>query len=606
MPQASPAASRRPLIVLGSIVLAVACLYWAKAVFIPVALALLLTFLLSPVVGALQRFHIGRIPSVILVVVLASSVLGGIGWTINHQITTLADELPKYRHNIRRKIAEFRGAKRDTSLDKVQTTVKEVMGEIQKDDTPAKGASKPISVVVETPSFLSDIPSLLKSLASVGLVTVLVIFMLIERQELRDRLIRLIGYGRLATTTKALDEAGERVSRYLFTQSGLNGGFGLAVGLGLFLIGVPYAVLWGFLAAALRFIPYVGAWLAASLPALLSLAVFKGWTQPLLVIGLIVILELSIYLILEPWLYGQSAGVSTVALLVAVAFWAWLWGPIGIILATPLTVCLVVLGKYIPHMEFFSVLMGDEPAMEPDLRYYQRLLARDEDEATGIVGEYMKTHSMEEVYDGVLLPALSYAKRDRALDNLTEDGERFILQAMRETVEDVVPEAPAEQKDMAFFPRVRILGVPARDEADELALIMFRQLLDPTRCEVELATANALSSEVVSLVAQKNPALVCIGALSPGGLAQTRYLAKGLRAHCPNVKIVIGRWGLPGDRQESLDLVRSLAADHVGTTLLETRAQVMQVVQLLTPRIPASSDSGGGRSLLQASSVQGA
>jgi len=225
----------------------------------------------------------------------------------------------------------------------------------------------------------------------------------------------------LTTTTKALDEAGERISRYLLMQSIINGSFGVAVGLGLFLIGVPYALLWGFLAAVLRFIPYVGPGLATILPSALSVAIFPGWWQPVLVIGLIALLELMNFMVLEPWLYGQSAGVSQVALLVAVAFWTWLWGPVGLLLATPLTVCLSVLSKYIPPLDFINTLMGDEPVLDVPTRYYQRLLARDDDEAAEIVERYGQTHAPEDVYEDIMVPALTAAKRDRALGTMTPE-----------------------------------------------------------------------------------------------------------------------------------------------------------------------------------------
>ena len=270
--------------------------------------------------------------------------------------------------------------------------------EIQKKDEPARVKEKPRQVVVkaEESSTFWPIPlavgPMVERFASAGLVIVLVIFMLIQREDLRNRLIRLVGYGRLTFTTRALEEAGQRISRYLLMQTIINSSFGLAVGLALYLIGVPYAVLWGFLAAVLRFIPYVGPFAAAIMPSALSLAVFEGWLWPILVVGIFVALELICNMVLEPLLYAESAGVSGVGLLVAVAFWTWLWGPVGLVLATPLTVCVVVLGKYVPGMDFIGVLMSDQPAMESNISYYQRLLAMDQAEAAEIVEEHLKTH----------------------------------------------------------------------------------------------------------------------------------------------------------------------------------------------------------------------
>ena len=351
------------LIAFGSFVLIIACLYWAQAVLIPIALAIMLTFLLSPVAGALERIGLGRLPSVIIIVVVTFSLLATIGWVVTIEFTSLGNELPKYTGNIRQKISDVRGAGKGGTLENVQKAIDEVKDEIQKKEEPVRVQEKPREVVVKAAesSTFWPIPlasaAMLEPLAAAGLVIVLVVFMLIQREDLRNRLIRLVGYGRLTFTTRALEEAGQRISHYLLMQTIINSSFGLAVGLALYLIGVPYAVLWGFFAAVLRFIPYVGPFAAAIMPSALSLAVFEGWLWPILVVGIFVALELSCNMVLEPLLYSESAGVSGVGLLVAVAFWTWLWGPVGLVLATPLTVCVVVLGKYVPGMDFIGVLI---------------------------------------------------------------------------------------------------------------------------------------------------------------------------------------------------------------------------------------------------------
>ena len=578
------------LSVLGSIVLVVASLYWAQAVLIPVALAILLTFLLNPIVAILQSNGLGRAPAAVLVVVLVSVIVLAAGWVTASQMSSLAYELPKYQDNIQQKIADFRHARKGGALEKVQDAVETVTSELKRDTPPRTALKEPVAVVVEPASLLSRAPSMLELLAHASLVFVLVIFMLIERGTLLDRLIRLVGYSRVTVTTKALEEAGQRISRYLVMQSIINGSYGCAVGLGLLLIGLPYALLWGFLAAFLRFIPYVGPTLAALLPMALSLAVFMGWMKPLLVGGLFLILELATNLVLEPLLYGRSAGVSQVALLVAIAFWTWLWGPIGLLLATPLTVCLGVLGKHVPQLAFLGVLVNDETVTELN-RYYQRLVARDQDGAAEIVEGHLKTQPLGAVYDEVLVPALCYAKQDRRQDSLTEDEAQFIVRATREVVEDLdtrplqtAPPAidaaavPADEDAAAPLPKTLILGCPARDEVDELALLMFRQLLDPARYEVELTKAQMVTSELVALVARTSPALICIGAVPPGGLAQARYRCKRLRARFPDLKIVVGRWGFKENAEETLAQLRADGIDYVGTSLLETRDQVMRLV----------------------------
>jgi len=585
------------LIAVATFLLIIASLYWAQAVLIPVALAILLTFLLSPVAGALERIALGRLPSVILIVVVTFSLLGGIGWIVALQFESLANELPTYRKNIRQKIADIRDAGKGGALEKVQKTADDVKEEFQKNNDPARVQEKPREVVVkaEESSTFWPIPlalgPMVERFAGAGLVIVLVVFMLIQREDLRNRLIRLVGYGRLTFTTRALEEAGQRISRYLLMQTIINSSFGLAVGLALYLIGVPYAMLWGFFAAVLRFIPYVGPFAAAIMPGALSLAVFEGWLWPILVVGIFVALELICNMVLEPLLYAESAGVSEVGLLVAVAFWTWLWGPVGLVLATPLTVCVVVLGKYVPRMDFIGVLISDQPAMESNISYYQRLLAMDQAEAAEIVEEHLKTHPQEQLFDGVLIPALNYTRRDRELGRLTEDGEQFVFRATREILEDLnslKPQSSSELSDSAkttttngnslvILPKVPILGCPAQDEADELALLMFRQLLDSSRYEVEIISDAMVTAEVVARIGEKGPAMICIAALPPGGLAQTRYLCKRLRARFPNLKIVVGRWGVGSEDSNSILIA---GADRVGTTMIETREQMIQLSQI--------------------------
>jgi predicted PurR-regulated permease PerM len=585
------------------VALVVAGLYWLQGVLIPLALTVLLTFLLSPVVGTLQRRGLGRVPAVLVTVALALSVLGGVGYALTRQLVTLADELPRYSLNIHRRIADLREVGKGGSVEKLQKTVEDVVGEIQKTEKAGVTRQKPVAVVLEPPSILAHLPTLLQGLGTAGVVTVLMIFMLLERRELRDRMILLIGYRRMTATTKALDEAGARISRYLLVQSIINGSLGVAVGLGLFLIGVPYAVIWGSLAAALRFIPYVGAVVAVLLPLALSLAVFPGWLEPALVVGLFLALELLTSMMVEPLLYGQSAGVSQVALLIAVIFWTWVWGPVGLVLATPLTVCLIVLGKHLPALSFIVVLMGDQPVIEAKSRYYQRLLARDQDEAADIVEAYVNANGRESVYDTVLLPALYYAKQDRDRGLLSEGDAQFVEQATREILDVLAHDTPAlSEKDTGDLfvsdpsagTMVRIVGCPARDAADALALEMVRQLLDPARGRIEVVGASMLTAEVVAWVDRHRPALLCIGAVAPGGLSQTRHLCKRLRSQFPELKIVVGRWGLHDEKATESQQLLAAGADYVETTVLDaqrTLARVGLTLERPAPESPATPAS---------------
>jgi predicted PurR-regulated permease PerM len=600
---------RPSLTIAAGLVLLVACLYWAQAVLIPVALAILLTFLLSPLADALQKRGLGRIPSVVLVILLTFCVLTTIGWIAGSQMTTLASELPNYRDNIMQKIRDLRRMGKGGALEKVQETVDEVKDEMNRGEPTS--ARKPLPVVIQPDRWRSlYVGPLVQPLASATLVFGLVIFMLAQREELRNRLIRVVGYGNLAVTTKALEDAGQRISRYLLMQITINSCFGLIVSIALFLIGLPYAFLWGLLAIPLLFIPVVGFWAATALPTVLSLAVFKHWWWPLAIIGLFFVLKTVINMFLEPLLYGKSVGVSPVPLLVMIAFWTWLWGPIGLIVATPLTVCLVVFAKHVPQLEFVRVLLSDEPVMEPNIRYYQRLLAMDQDEAATIVQDYLKNHPGEQLYDELLLPALSRAKKDRLRGNLVEGEERFVYHATREILDDLANSerqfknrSPLPSGEESL-PKLRILGCPAHDDADEVGLMMLRQVLDSKGYELEIISAEALTSEVISRVAASNTPLICIVALPPGGLVQARYLCKRLRALSSPLKIIVGRWGLSGESEESRNSLHSAGADQVGSSLLQTRDQILNLGQLLSGTVTSSAGDPGGLSLSRAQQKQ--
>ena len=598
------------LILTGTVVgmVAITCLYWAQTVFIPVALAVFLTFLLAPLITVLQRRGLRRLPSVVLVVMLAGTLLGGVVWLVTAQVTSLAGEVPKYTENIKGKVKSLRHLGQGSVTSRLEKMIQDITGEWnlptesqegEDGEKPAVAASpKPTTVVVEpeTPTWLARMPALLTSLLStlggLALSLVLVVFMLLKREDLRNRLIRLVSHGQITVMTKALDDAGRRISRFLLMQLFVNATVGLAVGFGLLAIRVQYAFLWGFLVAVLRYIPYIGIWIAALPPIILSLAMFQGWVQPFLVIGLFLAVELIASNVIEPRLYGKSIGVSEVALLVAAAFWAFLWGPIGLVLSSPLTVCLAVLGKYVPQLEFLDVLLGDEPPLDAHVTFYQRMLARDQDEATELVLAQAKASSPEQVYDDFLVPALNYAKRDRERDDLTQSDEEFVLQATREILEDlgerrdVVTQAEeaihAEDRGNAAAPTpLRVLACPARDQADRLALEMLRQLLDPAKWVVEIAAVETMTADLVAQVAEQPPALVCIGALPPGGLAHTRYLCKKLRARFPKVKIVVGRWGLTGNVEENREQLQDAGADLTATTILETRSQLTSLLSIL-------------------------
>jgi predicted PurR-regulated permease PerM len=585
----------KPWVIFAGCVLVIVVLYWAQAVLVPIALAVLLTFVLTPPVNGLERW-LGRVPAVLAAVTLVFIVLGLAGWGLARQMDHLADDLPTYRVNILAKIADVRGAGKGGSVEKLQETIEGIKTELGQSSAPTGTASRSVVVTSElVPGFpgFSWLGPLLGPLGTAGLVLAMVIFMLLERRDLRDRLIGLFGHGQLTVTTKAFDEAGTRVSRQLLMQSLVNLVYGIAAGIGLYVLGVPYPWVWAALGAALRFIPYVGPVIGAGAPILVSLAALPGWAGPLWVVGLFVVLELFTNLVLETVLYAGAAGVSQVALLVSVAFWTWLWGPLGLLMATPLTVCLVVLGKHVPGLEFVGVLMADTPALAPEYGYYQRLLARDQSEAADLIERHIKTEAPRSVYDALLLPALNYAERDRLEQRLSLDEETAVIDATRELLSDAAeairrlePELSPPDDPAVPRPRepLRVLGFATNGSADELALEMLGHLLDDLPIVVEVSKGRMLASELVSLVQAQRISVICLADLPPSPPSKTRYLVKRLHAALPNLRILVGRWGPPALTDDSTQLLRDAGATLVASTLAETRTYLGELVEI--PRIP--------------------
>jgi predicted PurR-regulated permease PerM len=604
-----PGWQRAVVVLTGTVVgvVVISCLYWAQVVFIPLALALFLTFLLAPLVRTLQRRHLGRLPSVIVVVLLAAGVLGGVAWLVTIEATSLANDLPKYVENLNGRIRSWRQASQGSFWENVEKASQNIAREWEGLPAGSSGAgparSSEVVIQPDNSSLLARLPAMAKplveTLGGLVLALVLAVFMLLKREDLRNRLIRVVGHGRLTVMTKAVDDAGQRISRFLLMQLIINISFGVVLSIVLFAIQFPYAWLWGLLAVLLRYVPYVGSWIMAALLIALSLGIYPGWIQPFLVLGCIVGLELVTANVAEPRLFGHSIGVSEVALLLSAAFWAFLWGPIGLILSSPLTVCLVVLGKYVPQLEFLYVLLGDEEGLTPDVTYYQRLLARDQDEAAQLVLMHAKTLPPEQIYDELLVPALNYVKRDRARDDLTEADEQFVFQATREIVEDLGERRAAaleqENTKSAAPPKVRILGCPGHDEGDRLALEMLWQLLDLSQWEVAVLSPEMLSAELVALAGAKAPAVICIAALPPGGLARTRYLCKRLRGRLPEAKIVVGRWGLKDNVEQNEEPLREAGADQVAATLLETRRHLSTWLPVLAQAEAKTTRNGVAR-----------
>ncbi len=593
-----------------AIAVVVVALYWAQSVFIPVAMAAFLTFLLNPLVASLRRRKVGRTSSVLIAVLIAALVMTIVGWMATSQISSLLKELPNYTFIVKEKIRSVKQVASGSSrfvrmMAEIYDEIALPLPDAGADHGSGRegiraGEDQPRTVMVgpETPFWLSRIATflnpLMESMGQLALAFVLLMFMLLRREELRNRIIRLLGPGRIVATTRFVDEAGQRISHFLLIQALVNGSFGLVIGTGLLLIGVRYALLWGFLAAILRYLPFIGPILAAAFPAAISFAMSSTLAPTLLVLGLFLAVELLVANLVEPRLYGQSIGVSEVALLVSAAFWAFLWGPIGLILASPLTVCLVSLGRYTPQLEFLWLLLSDGPALDPETSFYQRLLARDEREAEELILQTVQPDRVEPVYDAMLVPALRYAMISHRQAIIEDADFSFVLAAVGKIVQDLAKLSRESQRRAQAGnledagnerePRqpIMIFGCPGHGRADRLALDMLSQLLDPTVWDLELIEPETLASELIDLIAAAKPALICIAAVPPGGLARTRYLCKRLRASFPELRLIVCRWGSKTGGQRDPGGLKKAGADSVTATLVETRQRISSLLPLLT------------------------
>jgi predicted PurR-regulated permease PerM len=626
-----------PLFILVAIVVTVAALYFAEEILLPFALAVLLSFLLTPLANRLERWGLGRISSVLLIVASTFLMLGCLGWVVTSQLVDLSREMDRYKDNVVQKMRTVIDS--SGPISRVSSTIEEVGKEIMNGGsemvpaepqtkaekeaaaTAAKAPANPaqpwlpflqtgkaragdqetvqVAVVSMPPSPLSQVQSwlgpIVAPLTAAGMVIVILVFMLIDRENQRDRLIQLFGTANLHRTTEAFGDASKRVSRYLRMQFLVNLGYGICVALGLWLIGVPSAAMWGVLGFSLRFLPYIGPWIAATLPILVSLAVSDGWSQPMIVVALFVVLELLLNNVVEPWLYGGSVGISSVGVIISAIFWTWIWGPIGLILAMPLTVCLLVMARYVPQLRFISVLLADRPQLSTVERVYQRMLAADENELTTLLTKELKSRPLAEVYDQILVPALALAEQDRHADLLSEDQSALVEGIAADLVEELgaqgkekstdEPDAATEPPASNSVPDLsesRVLCIPLRDEADETCAKMLAQLLGLNGLTAEVASADSLSSEVVEQVASSGADVVVISILPPIAQRETRLLWKRLRTRYPDLPIVIGCWE-SGEASQMLarierdgpsQLVTSLADAVVAVQAAEAKARL--------------------------------
>ncbi|MFZ0952320.1 MAG: AI-2E family transporter [Candidatus Sulfotelmatobacter sp.] len=618
-----------PLIVLAGVIL---ILYFARAVLIPLALALTLNFLLTPMLQWFQKLGLRRVPAVALVMLISISVVASMGWVVANQLLEVANDLPKYRLHIHNKIEALHFPP-DSALGRAADSVAEVGKEFDSSPTPgtpsagltpqsspAKAASQPpVPVQVVTPpasglQYLSQmLGKALVPLGTAGMVLIFTVFILIKQVDLRNRVLRLAGVAQLNTMTLALDDASNRVSRYLGVQFLVNATYGLCFGTGLFLIGIPNAILWGIFAGVFRIVPYAGVLTATAFPLVLSLALFDGWGPPVLVVLLFVLLELITTNLVEPLLYGARTGISSLALLVTTVFWTMLWGWAGLVLAVPLTVVAVVLGRHVPRLSFLHILLGDETVLSIEAQFYQRLLALDQEDARAIAVTFLQTHSLASLYDQVLVPALTLAEQDRHKGALDDARESFLFLSVSEIVselalyrpEEVAPKPRKLRSRWRSTPQpdlpstitepasstVRIFCLAANDQADEITSSMLAQLLERAGHGVLSLPVASPVEEILTNLLPEPQDVVCISAVPPFAFAQARTLCQRIRMHLPQIRILAGIWGFSGDLNKAKERFGSTRPDRVVASLVQAVDQISEWHNATVASEPAASSA---------------
>jgi predicted PurR-regulated permease PerM len=642
MPEEATTIERRPTVVapaetpgltglltLAVAVVVVAGLYLGRTVLIPITLAVLLSFLLAPIVNLLRRIHFGRVLSVLVAVMLALGVIVALGGLIGTQLAELAQDVPKYASTIREKVDIVQGfATSKMSLVMRRLDTPPAAPVASPGPKPAPSAEpKPVQVEVHepdpTPMQLAEriITPIVDPLSTTVIVLIVAIFVLLQREDLRDRLIRLFGSSDLHRTTTAMNDAARRLSRYFLIQLGINATFGLIIGIGLFVIGVPSPLLWGTVGLLLRFVPYIGAPLAAVLPLALAGAVSPHWSMMLWTAGLFAATEAIMGQVVEPLLYGRSTGLSPFSVVVSATFWTWLWGPIGLILSTPLTLCLLVLGRHVERLEFLDVILGDRPALTPVESFYQRMLAGDPDEAHDQAEVLLRDRPLSSYYDEVALKGLQLAANDAARGVLTEAQLEKIKVSMQDLIDDLdehddqepetkdaaesaatapsrseqdLPKHPAPGKvaadslPLAWRGHSPVLCIAGRGPLDEAAASMLSQLLHKSGLTARVLSHEAVSRMRIGALDGQGVAMVCLCYLEIGGTpSHLRYLLRRLRQRLPNARLVVGLW--PAEQAILTDdrLRAAVGADVYTSSLREAVEACLEAARAEIPPVAA-------------------
>ena len=586
-------------------------MYVAAEVLKPLALAILLSFILAPLVQWVVRRGLPRSSSVALVLILVFTVVGGVTYVVGGQFASLADQLPTYQANIQKKLVALR-PQNDSALDKARQLFFFfffffffflAISSIERSLRPADADyATPVRIVSENAK-VAQLQSLFGpfhvTLAFGGVVLLLLIFVLIESNDISDRIVQMVGWGKIGVTTKTMTQIGHVLSRYLATLALFNLAFGVVIGLGLWAIGLPSPALWGLLAAVLRFVPYLGTIVSFSLPEIISIAHFPGWTQPILVIALFGGAELIANSI-EPLVYGKSTGISPIGLLVAALFWTWLWGGLGLLLANALTVCLAVVGQSTPGLGFLGTLLRHEVEVADDLRWYQRVLHRDQDGAIALLDQALKSRPLERVCDEIIIPTLARAEQDHHDGFLEKRDVVFIWRVVRDWLDDLADRddialtapspAPAEHMEpirvrpTPEIAKQELVGIATNGGGDALILRMLNLLLKPSGVRLTILSATGSPLRVSDKVEQLECGLIVMSHLPPLGLTRTRYLIKRLRARHPDIPMVVGFWDVKADPVQVAEQLRSSSAYHVALSVAAARTMILERT---VPKIPA-------------------
>ncbi len=625
-----------------AVVLAVAALFFARDVFIPLALGVLLSFLLSPVVNRLQRWGIPNVMAVVATAALAFLLLAGLFTLLGRELTTLVGDLPKHRDELVTKARSVAGLTTGVggSLDQLADEVAEAMEGSTEPEPEVESEPKnaferwtdkllPMSTrstdtvvhdgtSAKTPLYVQeirdDLPlaswattagTVLGPLATAGLVSVFALFMLIHREDLRDRIIAVVSHGNYVTTTEALDEAAHRISRYLIAQTIINTSYGFVLSVGLAVIGAtmteegmfPNAMLWGLLATCLRYVPYLGPIVSAIFPLVIALSVFPGYSVALAVLALIVTMELFSNNIVEPWLYGASTGISAVAVIIAAVFWGWLWGPVGLLLSTPLTVCLVVLGRYVPRFKILSTLLGEEVEIKTSMRFYQRMLATDEHRAWEILREHFDERDIVTTGDQVIIPVLKRIRQDRYAEHLSDadvnrlfamaggliaklrqHGSAEISEQQQVVQEDDADGSTHEASPMVDIELPLVVGCASHHFSESLVLNLLR-ISGCSRFKLQAVETDLLADDVSPQILKLSPVIVVIVVLPKGGFAQARFLCKSIRGEGFTGAIVIACLGNFKHYDQLFVKFRKAGATSVTTSFSQTHSKIETILK---------------------------